>query len=222
MKKQKYQAGLGVVEVIIVLVILALIGVGGWYVWSANQKSQSLVTNSNTTAGNVPVDPYAGWKLYCDTTQKVCFKYPADWSMEPRNNGDIVGAIIQNPNGSIVVSYLASDTRDGSTMPYYTATLEDLSTANAAFKVVGGYTPSTGDIVPRYKVVDTKFVIGLTAGQQTNMVNTARFTNKDGSTGHLEVYPTQTSGFDATKAKAWFTFDDAKTAELIVKSFYLQ
>ena len=104
--------------------------------------------------------------------------------------------------------------------PYYVAALDELSTPNESYKVLGGFTTSTATVTPEYKVVDTTFTTGLTAGQQTNMENTARFTFKDSKAGSLWFYPAGNMTVD--QAKAWFTTDDAKTAELIVKSFYLE
>jgi Tfp pilus assembly protein PilE len=216
---QKQQSGFGVVEVILIVVVLALVGVGGWYVWNASQKSNNNSASTNSGNNQVATDPYAGWKSYCDSTQKVCFKYPADWSF----TSDASSATVENSGKTVVVSYVNSDTRDGAAMPYYAAAVENLAVANASFKVLGGYVvPSSGDVIPRYKVVDAQFAAGLIAGRQGSTTNTARFTNSDGSTGHLEVYPTNASGYDADKAKAWFASDDAKTADLIARSFYLQ
>lgn len=44
----KNQKGFGVVELLIILVILGLIGAGGWYVYHKNQKSKKPVTTSQT------------------------------------------------------------------------------------------------------------------------------------------------------------------------------
>jgi hypothetical protein len=209
------QHGFGLIVILTIAAMVAVIVVGGWYVWSKNRPNVS--NKDNTTLAQT--DPYTSWKSYCDSVKKVCFKYPADWTVDADGNG----ATLQNPNKTIFVSYANNDTRDGAAMPYYAAVIEDLASTSTSFKVLGGYAvPASGDIVPQIKVVDAKFTTGLTAGRQGSATNTARFTNTDGSTGHLEAYPSSTSGYDTSKAKAWFESADGKLAELVIQSFYIQ
>lgn len=216
----KNQTGFGVIGILLVVIAIGLIGLIGWRVWEAGQtKTSNTSANSQSATQS---DPYAGWKTYCDDVEKACFKYPADWTINSSTQNNIVSVTLKNPTGSLTGSYADYDTRDGASVFYYTASLEDLSTVNESYKAVGGFDASSLAVYPRYKVVDVTSTTRLVAGQQTTMTNTARFTFKDENTGHLEIAPTTTTGFTAGQAKAWFATSDAKTALLIVKSFYLE
>lgn len=76
MRKQRDQAGFGIVEVVIILVVLALIGVGGWYVWKVNQKSP--VSNDNSSTGNTIVNHGQTVAL---ASNHVQLTLPVDWSV---------------------------------------------------------------------------------------------------------------------------------------------
>jgi cytoskeletal protein RodZ len=52
----KNQKGFGVIELLIILVILGLIGAGGWYVYHKNQKSKKPVTTSQTAKKKAPAN----------------------------------------------------------------------------------------------------------------------------------------------------------------------
>lgn len=55
MKKRSNQSGFGVIEVIVVLVVVALIGVGGFYVWQKQtQKDQTPSTSNQQTNTSNP------------------------------------------------------------------------------------------------------------------------------------------------------------------------
>lgn len=223
-------AGFGAVGVVIIVVAVAFVGLVAWRVYDASKtKSTSSTSQGSSSTGNSqannqtpPTDPYAGWKTYCDAVERACFKYPSDWTISPSSQNNIVSVTLKSSTGSVLGGYTNYDTRDGAQVPYYTASLDDLTTVNASYKVVGGFDASSASVYPRYKVVDVSSTTGLTAGQQTTMTNTARFTFKDKNTGHLEIYPTSTTGLTADQAKTWFTSSDAKTALLIAQSFYLE
>lgn len=220
MTKRKIQAGFGVVEIVCGLVVIALIGLVGWYVWNNNathlpnsQKSAAAQTTVST-----PVDKYQGWKAYCDDLRKACFKYPNDWTID----SGAEGATFENQSKTVVVDYNNNDTRDGATVPYYVAGIEGLTINNTSLNVLGGFVVVPNNVRAEYKIVDAAFATGLTVGQQGAVANTARFTNKDGTHSHLEAYPTNTDGYDSNKAKIWFTSSDAQTAKRIIESFYFK
>lgn len=222
----KKQQGFGTISILIIIAAIALVGFIGLRVYDASQsKSNGQVdkpSNQNgSTTGSQPADPYAGWKTYCDTTEKACFKYPADWTIDPSNQNGIVSVTFKNPTASVFGSYVNYDTRDGRESPYFTTDMQELSVANANYKVVGGFNSSTPSVAPEYRVVDSKFTVGLKIGQQATLVNTARFTFNNMNTGHLQLLP-KTSGMTQDQAKAWFASDDAKTALLIAKSFHIE
>jgi hypothetical protein len=77
----KNQDGFSAVEAVLLLVIAAIIGLTGWYVWSnraktSNDKSTSTATPAKQTTAKKP-DPYTGWKS--EKGNLFTFKYPADW-----------------------------------------------------------------------------------------------------------------------------------------------
>lgn len=80
------------IEAIIIVVIIAVIGLGGWLVWRHNHTKNAATTTSNSTnqqkqqsSGTQTADPYAGWKTYTDTgytlASGINVKYPADWQV---------------------------------------------------------------------------------------------------------------------------------------------
>lgn len=79
-KLSKSELGFGTVEIILVIIILALIGVVGWFVYKNQNKT---TTSSNTTTGpvNTPttVDPYADWTAYSSSDGQYSLKYPKTW-----------------------------------------------------------------------------------------------------------------------------------------------
>jgi hypothetical protein len=84
----KNEKGFGLVEIIIIIVILGVIGFGGWYVWQANNPPQpQSKTQTETPAQNQaepkeePVDPYDGWKSYTFKYEKFSLKYPATYTV---------------------------------------------------------------------------------------------------------------------------------------------
>lgn len=225
MKISQNQKGFGVVEVIVIIVVLALIVVGGWYVWQAQNRPTGQQPSANTpsaTNNNTAVDPYEGWKLYCDEVRKACFKYPADWTLDTQDVDGAVSVSVLNPAKTIVATYNSEDTRDGATMPYYVADIE--ATADNDYKVLGGFVaPATSAIfTPEYKVVDASFVVGAAEGQEAMITNTARFTRPDGRNGSFRVYPASASEKSRDDAKTWFQSDDAKAGLLVADSFYFK
>jgi hypothetical protein len=87
-KIRKNEVGFSPVEVILVLIILALIGVVGWFVYENHNKTNtpSSTTSASTTKQNTSVakvaDPYAGWNTYKATIEPVSFKYPSSWTVD--------------------------------------------------------------------------------------------------------------------------------------------
>ena len=91
MKKLKdNQRGFSAVEVVLVFVIVALIGVAGWLVYknhhkitttasttTSTTKPATTSTTTNNTTSTQASNPYSGWQTY--TNSQVSFKYPSDW-----------------------------------------------------------------------------------------------------------------------------------------------
>lgn len=86
------QNGFSPIFVIILIVVLAGIGFAGYKVMSnkAANKMQRITTaqqpeDNNRQLQKVKVE-YEGWKSYKATTEKVGFKYPADWTVATGND----------------------------------------------------------------------------------------------------------------------------------------
>ncbi|HEX5448265.1 MAG TPA: hypothetical protein VFW90_03660, partial [Candidatus Saccharimonadales bacterium] len=79
----KTDQGFTVIEGLLILVIIAILGGTGWYVWHGKQQAdkslssahnQSLVANAvRKPANSTKVkNTYAGWKEYCSDEQGSC------------------------------------------------------------------------------------------------------------------------------------------------------
>lgn len=90
-KLKKNESGFSAVEVILVLVIVAMLGSVGWYVWSNRSKNITTNTSTSTNASTTKpasttttpvVDKYKGWKTYTDAN--LSLRYPTNWSVVDR------------------------------------------------------------------------------------------------------------------------------------------
>lgn len=222
MKQSQNQSGFGIVEITVIIVIIALLGVGGWYVWHAQQSADKQQPANTSSSQQSNVDPYAGWQTYCDNADKVCFKYPSDW-IASEEGAASTGVSIQNPLGTLAISYLSEDARDGREMSIYVAQVGDLATTNPKYKSLGYFVPSTTNSLPSYSVIDSDSLatFPLTAGAQSTFPVNPRFTISSGRHGSLAVKPIG-QVFNDDQAKAWFESDEAKISLTITDSFYLQ
>lgn len=235
--KEPSQTGFAITLAVVAVVALAAAGAIGWSVYSskkvqASSQAQEVKAPANdqsqASATAPKVDPYVGWKTYC--IEGTCFKYPSDWTIkigESKTKGT-VSAGISNPSGSVTGDFGRNNPTVSSGMipSAYIASLDELSMPNANYKVVGEiYTSDTSPHAPVYAVLDNSFAAKQTVGQQPNVEQPARLSFKHGS-GYfwLSTPPLQpwNKPVDVDKAKAWFNTDDAKTALLIAKSFYLE
>ncbi len=96
-KIRKNEEGFSVVEVVLVLVIVGLIGVVGWFVYNNHNKktTPSVSTNTTTKSSTTPAktttpDPYSGWKTYTSSNSLgLGFKYPASWTVTENKPSDM-------------------------------------------------------------------------------------------------------------------------------------
>jgi len=219
------QSGFGVIVIIVAIVALVILGYAGYRIYTAQTSkpvsttntttNQTNGNNTNQNANTQAVDPYAGWKTYCDTIEKSCFKYPGNWTL----NSNSVG--VTSPTGSVVINYIGNDQGYDAQVQFYTVSLDSLTATNTNLKVVGGFESATSNVTPYYKLVDHSQTTNLVVGRQTSFAKKADFSFPDHSLGSLQAFPINTN-FDITQAKTWFSSDDAKTALLIEKSFYLE
>jgi len=86
--------GFGLVAVLAVIILLALAGGTGVYVYHRDHKTKATTTAGNTntksstqatkrgsTATPPPADPYAGWKTYTSSSMMLSFMYPSNWTV---------------------------------------------------------------------------------------------------------------------------------------------
>lgn len=93
----KNSKGFTLVETLLVILVLAVIGFGGYYVWQNQHKDETKVSSNKSTATKTETksqssDPYQGWKSYTLPYEKLSFKYPSDWTLsdERATNRDVV------------------------------------------------------------------------------------------------------------------------------------
>lgn len=70
MSRIKYQSGFGLIGAFAILVVLTVVGFGGWYVWSANQHSASRSDGDSSTT-----------KTFSDVDYLFTFDYPQTWTI---------------------------------------------------------------------------------------------------------------------------------------------
>lgn len=66
-KIKKNERGFGTIKLLSIVVVIALIGVGGWLIYD----------RATTT-----VTPYAGWKTYTLKYEKTTFRFPPTWQLK--------------------------------------------------------------------------------------------------------------------------------------------
>jgi hypothetical protein len=85
------QKGFAVLHIVLILIVVAIVGFAGWYVYKANKDTNSTLNNLDNseisiTATPTPAptieDETADWKIYTSEKYKFSFKYPADWVVD--------------------------------------------------------------------------------------------------------------------------------------------
>jgi Tfp pilus assembly protein PilE len=216
---RKNEAGFSPVEVIIVLIIVALIGVVGWFVYKSQHKAAVATTSTATKA--VPANPYVGWKTYCDSTTKDCFKYPNTWTL---NTGTSINTAVVGPSKAVSVEYSnPSSANVGGPQTFHTTSLTPLATANSTLKVIGGYYPATN--VPEYALMDSSLIqsYSLLVGKTSENVGYLDYKSKGGTASlTASLHGADSAPSSPSPVDSWFSSTDAKTALMILQSFYAQ
>jgi hypothetical protein len=225
MKTLKHDSnGFSAVEFLLVIVVLAVIGFVGYFVANhVNKKTATLATTTSKTALN----PYTGWKSYCDHSTKGCFKYPSNWTLDSGNSTPTMTDLtIVSPSNTESVEYISPYGNSETTDPgsFYTASLATLPVTKS-LTIVGGF--FTDNNTPSFAVVDTGLLTTypLTIGQVSSFDWTDTGFNNINS--GVQSYFTASdmalnSTNEPTLAKAWYSTADATTALLILKSLYYQ
>jgi len=97
--KKINQSGFGAVEALLLILVLAVIGFAGFYVWHSQKKTAPAATVTTSSDSKATTnDVYAGWKSYSLKYEKLSFKYPAAWTAQ-----DITGDPGLTPNTDSVI-----------------------------------------------------------------------------------------------------------------------
>lgn len=244
-RKEYSQSGFALIEGLVVVLILVIIGFGGYYVWHTQHNSKSTTsatttstkstisskttTSTNTIATTTP-NPYAGWKTYCDKSTGGCFQYPASWTEQNYSqcqNSCYTDVIFSSTTKTVQVEYMSPDNSQAVAGPveFYMHDTTTTTKPNPSQTIIGGYYQNN---LAAYYLIDSSLIqkYALKVSQfSSSLSGDLVFTDKVGSTQSKltasQVLPngqTQTQ----TQENAWFSSSDAKTALLVMKSFYFQ
>ncbi len=106
----------GVIDMIMIGLVVILLGVGGYIYYRNHHKAapaQTPITQPAKATTPAPMaDPYAGWKTYTSSVEKVSFKYPTDWTTTSNvQQSNIPGADeigLVSPSGAIKITWIAA------------------------------------------------------------------------------------------------------------------
>ncbi|MEK7062180.1 MAG: PsbP-related protein [Patescibacteria group bacterium] len=99
----------GFANIILVVVIVILLGVVGYF--ALVKKSEPIAqqtpistpptTQTPTQQTPAPKDETVNWKTYTNTNRGYSIKYPSDWAFEEQGNGD--GGLFKDKNGKSTI-----------------------------------------------------------------------------------------------------------------------
>jgi hypothetical protein len=140
--------GFSAVELLLVIVTLAVIGVVGYFVARHVDKKTTTPTTSSTSS--ITTNSYAGWKSATLKYEKLSFEYPANWTLSNVStayNSALPAscqkpgydqATITSPNGETVFLLSGAGCGAGSSMNGETEiTTLPVSAFNGSYKYVG-------------------------------------------------------------------------------------
>lgn len=110
----KTQKGFALIEGLLIILILAIIGFGGYYVWHSQKQTDNSLTQANQVSqSKTSSNAYVSWQTYADPAKIYSVKYPGDW--ETYNNGehptvatDVIAVGPKDNNTIITISSYAS------------------------------------------------------------------------------------------------------------------
>ena len=82
---KRNEKGFSVIELILILLFIAAIAFGGWYIYKTKHKDSSSKTSSSSksesssSSSGKKSDPTAGWTAYSNAPGVFSFKYPPTW-----------------------------------------------------------------------------------------------------------------------------------------------
>ena len=100
----KSQKGFAILEGLLIILILAVVGFGGYYVWH-NQQSKTKPASAAQTTSQKTTDATSGWNTYSDTSAGYSIKIPKDWEFvksQPQKLSD--GTIEKDYQGNPIMT----------------------------------------------------------------------------------------------------------------------
>jgi len=219
---------------LLLVIVFAIVGVG-WVVYhhSTNHETKSTSTSTTQKSGQsatkTAVNPYAGWKEYCDF-YSYCFKYPSTWTLTVATaptEACAAGQVnIDSPDKQADLLYQNDNNSDGGASPITPVSINAMASGDSTMKVVGNYQPVGIHYLPEYDVLDSSTITAdsLAVGQTGEISEPALFTDLGPGLstpcgGTFRASPVSQSQ-TAADAEAWFSTENAKTSLLILQSFY--
>jgi Tfp pilus assembly protein PilE len=82
----KTEKGFAVLELILIILVLAIVGFAGWWVYmnqhkTVDAKNITTTLQNKTTPKVASTNSYAGWKMYTLPVEKLSLMYPSDWTV---------------------------------------------------------------------------------------------------------------------------------------------
>jgi cytoskeletal protein RodZ len=161
-KLNKNNKGFGSVELVLIVIIIAMLGVVGWFVYKNQHKTTTSTpvtkstvpaTKSTKTTPAISVDPYVGWQTVTSSeVNNTNFKIPSDWVYRAINGFGVSVA----PNTSLLA---VANSGDVGMIRFSTST--DASNSVATF--VANPTNTTNTATYTYQ----KMVLNSVTGYKT-------------------------------------------------------
>lgn len=242
MEKASRTSGFGLLELLLGIVTLAALGLGGWVAYSKlAAKSASSTTNTKTSV--VPsraTDPYAGWKVYTSSAEKITFKYPDDWMVDAQDalvpndpaNTDYIA--LKSPDGKVVVHWVSEVDGFGDehtdSYPYNEIIDKTLIPGAAHHYVISGITTlDSKTYYPWIAVGDDTQAAKFSKGVAGNVAFFTGINNINPTTNSHSGVLFSTSGLRTNqsepalteaRAKAYLSSADMQQAKLILLSLH--
>lgn len=103
---KKNEQGFGVIEIILVLIIVILLGVVGWFVYKNHNKTTNNATTTTSNTGTTPskttatstqsTNNYSGWPTYSSSVLGLNIKHPPGWTVNPGTQATCTGEFFVN------------------------------------------------------------------------------------------------------------------------------
>ncbi|OGL30444.1 hypothetical protein A3F37_01035 [Candidatus Saccharibacteria bacterium RIFCSPHIGHO2_12_FULL_41_12] len=130
---KKNENGFSFIGFLLILIIIAILGFVGWYVYKANNDAKNAQKNTSQEAENpsksikskksAPIDPTKDWTAYSDAKGQFSLKYPVKWVKAERPelcnpgllllgaNASSVGVCASESFGQVAIASIAGDQR---------------------------------------------------------------------------------------------------------------